>query len=102
MKFLHKLLTVCIVLAMTGVGGWFAIQNKEPVPLDILVYTFEPQSLALWVLAAFALGGVLGIVVSSVILLRTRASLNVSKRQLQKAQEEVSKLRTNTPVAEVA
>jgi hypothetical protein len=40
--------------------------------------------------------------VSWVILLRTRASLNVSKRQLQKAREDVSKLRTESPVTEVA
>jgi putative membrane protein len=102
MKFLHKLLTVLIVLAMVCIGGWFAIQNKAPVPLDILVYTFEPQSLALWVLAAFALGGLLGMTVSWVILLRTRASLSVSKKQLQKAREEVSKLRTESPATEVA
>jgi hypothetical protein len=37
MKFLHKLLTILIVLAMVCIGGWFAIQNKAPVPLDILV-----------------------------------------------------------------
>ena len=99
MNFLRKLLTVILVLAMLAVGVLFALQNKTPVSLDLLVYTFDPQSLALWVLLALALGGLLGMLVSSVILLRTRASLASCKRQLEKARTEASKARTETPVA---
>tara|TARA_R110002049_G_scaffold72450_4_gene186837 strand:+ start:2957 stop:3268 length:312 start_codon:yes stop_codon:yes gene_type:complete len=85
MKLLAKFLTLLIVLAMLVIGVLFALQNKEPVPLDLLVYTFAPQSLALWVLCAFALGGLLGLLVSSLYLMRMRASLAVSKRELGKA-----------------
>lgn len=102
MKFLRNLLTVLIILAMLGVGVLFALQNKLPVPLDLLIYTFEPKSLALWILSAFALGGVLGMLISSVILLRTRATLGSVRRQLFKAKAEASRLRhggagTDTP-----
>jgi putative membrane protein len=93
MKFLRNLLTVVIVLATLAVGVLFALQNKMPVPLDLLVYTFEPRSLALWVLAAFAVGGVLGMLISSVILVRKQASLAAAKRQLTKARAEADKLR---------
>lgn len=93
MKFLRNLLTVVIVLATLAVGVLFALQNKMPVPLDLLVYTFEPKSLALWVLAAFAVGGVLGMLISSVILVRKQASLATAKRQLAKARAEAGKLR---------
>lgn len=95
MKFLRKILTILIVLATIGVGVLFALQNKLAVPLDLLVYTFEPRSLALWVLAAFALGGLLGMLISSVIMVRMRASLGSSKRQLTKARTEVDKLRSS-------
>ena len=94
MKFLRRLLTVLLVLAAIGVGALFALQNKAPVPLDLLVYTFEPKSLALWVLAAFAIGGLLGMLLSSLILVRQRASLGSANRQLAKARAEVDKLRT--------
>jgi putative membrane protein len=100
MKFFRKLLTVFIVLTMVCVGVLFALQNKAPVPLDVLVYTFEAQSLALWVLGAFALGGLLGMIVSSVILVRMRASLGSSKRQLDKVRAEVSTLRSESPATE--
>jgi uncharacterized membrane protein YciS (DUF1049 family) len=102
MKQLRNLLTVLVVLATLVVGVLFALQNEAPVPLDLLVYTFGPQSLALWVLIAFALGGLLGMIVSSVILVRTRASLGVCRRQLDRAREEANKLRVTGTVADVA
>ncbi len=85
MKLLRKLLTVFIVLATLVAGVLFALQNKTPVPLDLLVYTFGPQSIALWILIAFALGGLLGMIVSAVILVRTRASLGSCRRQLDRS-----------------
>lgn len=94
MKLLRNLLTIALVLAMAAVGVLFALQNETPVPLDMLVYTFEPKSLALWVLAAFAIGGLLGMLLSSLILVRQRASLGSANRQLAKARAEVDKLRT--------
>jgi uncharacterized membrane protein YciS (DUF1049 family) len=97
MKSLRKLLTVVIVLAALGVGMLFALQNKIPVPLDLLVYTFEPRSLALWVLSAFAIGGLLGMLACSAIMLRQRASLGSAKRQLARTRAEVGKLRDAAP-----
>lgn len=99
MKLLRNLLTVLVLLATLGVGVLFALQNEIPIPLDLLVYTFEPRSLALWILLAFALGGLLGMLVSSVILVRTRAALGSCKRQLEKAQVEVRKLRDESSAA---
>jgi uncharacterized membrane protein YciS (DUF1049 family) len=94
MKPLRKLLTVLIVLAMLVVSMLFSLQNKAQVPLDLLVYSFEPQSLAVWILIAFVLGGLLGMLISSVILLQTRASLRLTKRQLKNAAAETIQLRS--------
>lgn len=102
MKLLRKLLTVLVLLAMVAVGVLFALQNKAPVPLDLLVYTFEPQSLALWVLCAFALGGVLGMLVSSALLLRLRAALASSRRQLDKAREQLGQQETQSQDSAIA
>ncbi len=98
MKLLRKLLTVFVVLATLVTGVLFALQNKTPVPLDLLVYTFEPQSIALWILLAFALGGLLGMIVSAVILVRTRASLRSCRRQLDRSLAERSKVPGDSPV----
>ena len=94
MKPLRKLLTVLIILATLVVGVLFALQNTIRVPLDLLVYSFGAQSLALWVLLAFVLGGVLGMIISSIILVRTRASLKSATRKLEKNRVEISSLQT--------
>lgn len=94
MKLLRKLVALLIVLAMLAAGVLFALQNKEPVPLDLLVYTFEPHSLALWVLSAFALGGVAGMLASSAVILRLRTGRAAANRQLRKVNAELDRLRT--------
>jgi len=93
MNVLRKLLTILVVLATLAIGVLFSLQNKAAVPLDLLVYSFEPRSIAIWVLLAFALGGLLGMLVSSLIIMRTRASLVSCKRQLSRVREESSKAR---------
>jgi putative membrane protein len=93
MKAFRKLLTLAVVLATLTVGVLFALQNKAPVPLDLLVYTFNPKSLALWILASLAMGGLLGMLASSAIVLRLRTSLASTNRKLAKANAELAKLR---------
>ncbi|HEY6132049.1 MAG TPA: LapA family protein [Halioglobus sp.] len=100
MKILHNLLTVLVILVTLAVGVLFALQNNVPVPLNLLIYTFEPQSFALWILVAFAMGGVLGMIVSSAILVRTRASLGSCRRQLERARTEASTLRGTNAVVD--
>ena len=97
MKLLRNLLTLALVIGAAAVGVLFALQNEVPVALDLLVYTFEPRSLALWVLSAFALGGLVGMLLSSFILVRQRAALGSVRRQLNRARAEVDKVRTAGP-----
>jgi uncharacterized membrane protein YciS (DUF1049 family) len=92
--FLYKLLVLAIALAMAAVGVLFALQNADPVPLDILVMTLPPRSLALWVLGALALGGVLGVLLSSLAVLRLRTRLIAARRQIASAQAELDRVRT--------
>ncbi|TDG13521.1 LapA family protein [Seongchinamella unica] len=94
MKLLRNLLYLALVVAMAAVGVLFALQNEMPVPLDLLIVNFEPRSLALWLLIAFALGGLLGMLMSSLLVLRTRAALASTNRQLARSRAELNKLRT--------
>lgn len=94
MSFLRNLLALLIALAMAAIGVLFALQNPEPIALDILVMKLPERSLALWVLGALAIGGVLGLLLSSVALLRQRAGKASLRRQLARAQGEIDRLRT--------
>ena len=94
MNQLRRIFIVIIVLAALALGVLFALQNKQPVPLDLLIFNFAPRSLALWVLAAFALGGLAGLLISSAYILRVRAALGSSRRQLSRARTELEQLST--------
>jgi len=89
MNKLRTLLYILFLLAGLALGVLFALQNTQAVPLDLLVYTFSPRSLALWVLSAFALGGLAGLLVSSMYLLRSKAALSSSRRQLARTRTEL-------------
>jgi len=82
MKLLRHLFNIVIVIATLAIGVLFALQNKTPVSLDLLVYTFDPT------------GGLIGMLISSAIVLRLRTSLSSANRQLSKAKSELDSLRT--------
>ena len=84
MKFIKTLLYILIAIAMLALGAMFAVQNEATVPLHLLVVDLPERSVALWVLLAFALGGVLGMLTSLGIVLRLRASLLAANRRLHK------------------
>tara|TARA_S200002703_G_scaffold98925_1_gene85559 strand:+ start:2901 stop:3242 length:342 start_codon:yes stop_codon:yes gene_type:complete len=92
-RILHRLILVLVVLAMLAAGVLFAVQNPEPVALDLLVVDLAPRSLALWLLATLALGGLLGLLASSIIILRLRAKLVLARRKLEKCKVELDRLR---------
>lgn len=101
MNLLRRLLTILIVLATIVVGVLFALQNTTLVPLDLLVYTFDPKSLALWILAAFAIGGVVGMLTASGIILRLRTSSRMANKRTAKVMSELDTLRASgTPSSE--
>lgn len=93
MDGLRKVISLLVVLAMLVLGVLFALQNPQPVGLDLLFYELAPRSVALWLLGALALGGALGLLVSSVMLLRLRAGLASAQRKLEKCRVELDRLR---------
>jgi putative membrane protein len=94
MKQLRTIVTAVIVIAAVALGVFFALLNKEPVPLNLIIFSFEPRSLALWLLLAFIFGGLAGVLVSSFYLLRSRAALGASRRQLARARSELGQVRS--------
>ncbi|MFK7829271.1 MAG: lipopolysaccharide assembly protein LapA domain-containing protein [Congregibacter sp.] len=99
MGFIRKLIALLLAVAMAGVGVLFALQNTDPVPLDVLFMTLPPRSVALWVLGALALGGLLGLLLSGFAILRLRARLMTANRQTRNAQAEADRLRATGLVA---
>lgn len=100
MNRLRHVFIIIVMLAALAVGVLFALQNTQAVPLDLLVFTFPPRSVALWVLAAFALGGIAGLLVSSAYLLRSRLALGSLRRELARARTEAGPQSTKEPTVD--
>ncbi|MAM70721.1 MAG: hypothetical protein CMP91_06215 [Gammaproteobacteria bacterium] len=73
-RFLAWLLFLLVVLA----GFLFASNNTIEVPLWIGV-ELAPQSLAVWIILAFAWGGVLGLLLGFGLFRRIRAQHKINK-----------------------
>lgn len=96
MNWLKRMFAVAIVIAVLAFGAIFAIQNNELVTLDFVILPAVEKSAAFWVYLFFCVGGALGLLSSSVVLLSCKAKLIALKRKLQAQELELSKLRLST------
>ena len=84
MQLIRNILYFLLAVAMIALGAMFAVQNEAAVPLDLLVVYLPERSVALWVLLAFALGGVIGMLTSLGMVLRLRTALMAANRRIDK------------------
>lgn len=95
MQWIKRLAVAAILLLVLLFGVLFSVQNSQTVSLDLLVIQFSEQRAALWILAAFALGGCGGLLASSVAILRLRSRSALLRRKLRQAEKELATLRTS-------
>jgi len=94
MRWIWRVLVVIVLLLVLAFGLLFSLQNGTRVPLDLLVAQLQERPLAVWLLVAFALGGIVGMVVSSVALIKLQASRFRLRRRLEACEKELSGLKT--------
>ena len=94
MRFLKRLIVVLLVLCVLVVGILFTLHNMVPVTIDLIFITLPEASLSLWLLGAFALGGFVGVMLSSVMLLSLKTRLYYLNKKVTSARHELNKLRT--------
>lgn len=73
----------------------FSYANPEPVELSFGFFTFPAQPLAVWVIAAFVIGGVCGLVLGAGFMrgLRARLEIRRLRTQLEKSEQALAALR---------
>ncbi len=86
-KLMHFMELVCFLLVVLG-GFIFASQNTSKVPLWIGV-ELAPQNMAVWILLAFAWGGVLGLAIGYGLFRRIKAQYRI--RQLEARLKKLEK-----------
>ena len=90
MNFIKNLLIFVIAVATLLLGVLFAVQNTTEAPLDLLVLSLQPRPMALWVLLAFAVGGIIGMLTNIGLVWRLRTALLRANRQLEQTAKPVA------------
>lgn len=90
MRLIRRLAMAAILVLVLVLGLLFTLQNSVPVPIDLLVIQLTERPLAVWVLIAFALGGFLGILVSSFAIVRLQSSRARLKRRLERLEKSAA------------
>jgi putative membrane protein len=92
-RFLKRLIAFLLLALVLIFGMLFAVQNTSTVPLDLLIVQFEEQRVSIWLLLAFVLGGLIGVLVSSVAIVRLKSQLMLLNRKLEKSEKALVKTR---------
>ena len=93
MSWLKRLSAAAIVIVVVAYGVLFSIQNNEIITVNFVVLPPLEGSAAFWVLLAFCVGGGLGLLFSSAVLVASKAQLSAAKRKLLNLEQELSKSR---------
>ena len=91
MRYLKRWLAYLLLVIVLAFGVLFSVQNTVAVPLDLLLVQLSEQRLALWILLAFALGGVVGMLISSAAILQLKSQSLLLQRKLDKYHKGLSK-----------
>ena len=81
MRWLRQGLTLLLAAGAVAAGGLFSLQNTEEIPLDLMVVQLPAQPVAIWVLAALAVGVVIGLGTGSLLLLKRSATIRRLRKQ---------------------
>ncbi len=81
MRFLKTLLIIIISLLVLALSFAFVAHNQTLVSVDLLFMRLPEASLSTWLIVFFVAGGLVGLCVSSALILREKqARMRVEKR----------------------
>ncbi len=93
MRWILRLLIAVLLLGVLVLGLLFSVQNATEVAVDLLVLQTSARPLATWLIVAFVVGGVAGLLAGSAALLRLQARQMQLKRQLSQCEKELAQLK---------
>ena len=85
-------LMICFAIAF---GIIFTIKNSTVISLDLIIIQLPELSISLWLLLALLLGALLGLFISSSIIIRLKARVMQLQRENMQAQKELVSLHSS-------
>ncbi len=96
MRLIKKLIFVVLCLLMIFIGIMMTINNTDRVTIDLVFVQLPELSLGVWLLLTLLMGGVIGVLLSTMTMFMLRTRLGSVKRKLATTQKELDQLRVST------
>ncbi|NWO06434.1 MAG: LapA family protein [Alteromonadaceae bacterium] len=93
MAGLHKILITVLVLALILVALVFSLNNQTDVSLNFLLFETQPHGVAVWIIMAFVVGALCGLVLTLLATFRSQVSRRGLKKKLEKTEKALEKSR---------
>ncbi|MEQ5837096.1 LapA family protein [Marinobacter sp. R17] len=87
MAWLQKVIIGLVVIFLILAALVFSLNNQVSVSLNFLFFETAAYGIAFWLILAFVAGGIIGMLLTSLAMIRT----SVSKRHLQKKLAQTEK-----------
>lgn len=94
MQFIGKLLMGALLLILFIAALIYGSDNSTPVPLAFLGWETGAWPVAWWVICAFLLGGLGGVLLGSALNVSLRMRLRKTRKELDDSRGELDRLRT--------
>lgn len=96
MRWLKALVVFVACIFVLFVGWTFSTLNTDLVQIDLFFVSLPEASLSVWLMASFVVGGAVGVVVSSFVVVMLKVRLGAAKRKISAANKELDQLRTSS------
>ena len=74
MAGLRKILITLLVLVLILLALVFSLNNQMAVSLNFLLFETQPHGVAVWIIMAFVIGALVGVLVTTMATVRTSVS----------------------------
>lgn len=102
LKWLKRVVLLVVLAFFLFIGLFFAIRNGQVITLDLVLWQSPELSVALYMIIAFAVGVILALASSSMLLFRLERRARKQNKQLANLQTEIDNLRKASLSTELA
>ncbi|RDL43433.1 LapA family protein [Marinomonas piezotolerans] len=93
LKWLKRALLIFVLALFLFIAIFFAIRNGQPVSIDLVLWQGPELSVALYMIISLALGILIAVGLSSVLLFRLEQQARRLRKKMAKQQAELDSLR---------
>lgn len=93
MAGLRKIFLILLVLVLVLLALVFSLNNQIEVPLNFLLFETRPQGIAVWIILAFVLGALAGVLMATLAGVRSSVSRRSLQKRLDRAEQALEKSR---------